>query len=315
MTELIQFFIKRPYFLPAPFIIFFILLALLIRKPKPEPPAPEPPPPTQAEIMMTALSKAYPDRIGQAQFINEDWAFQIGETWFYYSDGRILPEDLKEKAYEYGATRFYTAYAAGMPWNPPIPDQPSWGRSATAGRGVGAARSGRRHQHFFEALWGISSREEASKQMKEVEFLKHTVKIHGGIEKQLAIVEKLILSAAESNPAVQKWIDSLGLVDAWNWRNVASSGNRSFHSYGIAIDLLPKNLGGQATYWLWTSQHTPEWWKVPYNKRYHPPDEVVLAFESAGFIWGGKWPYYDTMHFEYHPEVFVLNDIPLLLKE
>jgi hypothetical protein len=38
---------------------------------------------------------------------------------------------------------------------------------------------------------------------------------------------------------------------------------------------------------------------------------VILAFESVGFIWGGKWPYYDTMHFEYHPEVFVLGGIPL----
>ncbi|NUM57423.1 MAG: M15 family metallopeptidase, partial [Bdellovibrionaceae bacterium] len=27
-------------------------------------------------------------------------------------------------------------------------------------------------------------------------------------------------------------------------------------------------------------------------------------FESEGFIWGGKWNHYDTMHFEYRPELF-----------
>ena len=26
-------------------------------------------------------------------------------------------------------------------------------------------------------------------------------------------------------------------------------------------------------------------------------------FERHGFIWGGKWHHYDTMHFEYRPEL------------
>jgi D-alanyl-D-alanine carboxypeptidase len=26
-------------------------------------------------------------------------------------------------------------------------------------------------------------------------------------------------------------------------------------------------------------------------------------FEQHGFIWGGKWYHYDTMHFEYRPEI------------
>ena len=28
-------------------------------------------------------------------------------------------------------------------------------------------------------------------------------------------------------------------------------------------------------------------------------------FERHGFIWGGKWYHYDTMHFEYRPEFFI----------
>jgi hypothetical protein len=36
---------------------------------------------------------------------------------------------------------------------------------------------------------------------------------------------------------------------------------------------------------------------------------VIRIFESFGFIWGGKWRYYDTMHFEYRPEILVLSGI------
>ena len=34
------------------------------------------------------------------------------------------------------------------------------------------------------------------------------------------------------------------------------------------------------------------------------PKEVVDIFERYGFIWGGRWYHYDTMHFEYRPELF-----------
>ena len=33
------------------------------------------------------------------------------------------------------------------------------------------------------------------------------------------------------------------------------------------------------------------------------PLEIVEAFEHEGFIWGGQWAHYDTMHFEYRPEL------------
>jgi len=33
------------------------------------------------------------------------------------------------------------------------------------------------------------------------------------------------------------------------------------------------------------------------------PWEIVRIFEAHGFIWGGKWYHYDTMHFEYRPEL------------
>ena len=42
---------------------------------------------------------------------------------------------------------------------------------------------------------------------------------------------------------------------------------------------------------------------TPLKKRWMPPKEVIDAFESEGFIWGGYWTIWDNMHFEYHPEL------------
>ena len=30
----------------------------------------------------------------------------------------------------------------------------------------------------------------------------------------------------------------------------------------------------------------------------------TTAVEAEGFAWGGRWFYFDTMHFEYRPELF-----------
>jgi peptidoglycan LD-endopeptidase CwlK len=43
--------------------------------------------------------------------------------------------------------------------------------------------------------------------------------------------------------------------------------------------------------------------RIPYRNKV--PFEIVSIFEKHGFIWGGKWYHYDTMHFEYRPELFL----------
>src|SRR5260370_39823973 len=43
--------------------------------------------------------------------------------------------------------------------------------------------------------------------------------------------------------------------------------------------------------------------RFPYKNEI--PWEIVHIFEKHGFIWGGKWYHYDTMHFEYRPEMIV----------
>jgi hypothetical protein len=76
----------------------------------------------------------------------------------------------------------------------------------------------------------------------------------------------------------------------FNCRVVADTGMPSMHGTGTAIDL---NVA-MSDYWLWRRG-------APYTNRM--PMEIVAIFERHGFIWGGKWSHYDTMHFEYRPEM------------
>lgn len=78
------------------------------------------------------------------------------------------------------------------------------------------------------------------------------------------------------------------------YRKIAGTHRLSTHSYGIAIDI---NVA-YAHYWRWASQDTDS---IQYKNRV--PHTIVSIFEKHGFIWGGKWYHYDTMHFEYRPEL------------
>jgi hypothetical protein len=64
------------------------------------------------------------------------------------------------------------------------------------------------------------------------------------------------------------------------------------HAYGAAIDIATRH----ADYWRWSRGETPRW-------RNRIPLAIVRIFEQHGFAWGGAWYHYDTMHFEYRPEV------------
>src|SRR5262249_24851852 len=73
-------------------------------------------------------------------------------------------------------------------------------------------------------------------------------------------------------------------------RAVKDTGNRSAHAWGVAIDINTKF----ADYWLWAKNGAC---------RNQIPFEIVEVFERHGFIWGGKWAHFDTMPYEYRPEL------------
>lgn len=87
------------------------------------------------------------------------------------------------------------------------------------------------------------------------------------------------------------------------WRKVRGANRQSAHSYGIAIDI---NVT-YSDYWLWKSHgNNDELAIIQYVNRI--PLEVVDIFERHGFIWGGRWYHFDTMHFEFRPELNPISE-------
>ena len=262
----------------------------------------------RAEQVMKALAAAYPDRIGQAELRGGDWAVPLRDRWYYYAGGRLLPEHLRDEAPEYDPHPFYNYPAELPPWKDPSPEEVERFRGMANNRNRNPPK---RSQHFYDDLWRAGSRDESYARVISLRFLGASVMVHYSILEELALVEERILAEARRDPAVRAWVNGINTLDGWNWRSIADTQSRSFHAYGAAIDILPKSLGGRETYWLWAARKKPEWWTVSYSQRFHPPAAVVKAFESYGFIWGGKWLFFDTMHFEYRPEILILSGMPL----
>lgn len=81
----------------------------------------------------------------------------------------------------------------------------------------------------------------------------------------------------------------------YNCRVIAGTDRMSAHGSGIAIDIASKH----SNYWRWSKPDKTG--RIRYRNEI--PWEIVRVFEKHGFIWGGKWYHYDTMHFEYRPEL------------
>jgi len=45
--------------------------------------------------------------------------------------------------------------------------------------------------------------------------------------------------------------------------------------------------------------------EIPEDAVAYEESFILFLFEKYGFIWGGKWFHYDTMHFEYRPELLI----------
>jgi hypothetical protein len=93
------------------------------------------------------------------------------------------------------------------------------------------------------------------------------------------------------------------------WRKVKGTNRLSLHSFVIAIDL---NITKSSS-WEWDCKCTDEHRILaPHTSKI--PQIIIDTFEKYGFIWGGKWYHYDTMHFEYRPELgYLSNSSPMAL--
>jgi peptidoglycan L-alanyl-D-glutamate endopeptidase CwlK len=116
---------------------------------------------------------------------------------------------------------------------------------------------------------------------------------------KLTTVSNQLEALVEHHPDYLKYLDKPS--GAFYWRHIQHSNRRSPHSFGIAIDLNTEH----SNYWIWDSgiktNHLNQKDKIVYTNSI--PCDIVSIFENNGFIWGGKWLHYDTMHFEYRPEL------------
>lgn len=153
-----------------------------------------------------------------------------------------------------------------------------------------------RNEAFFKKMYGDCEKDEVRPHLAIIDWLpkkgggKLAVTTVNGVDEKLkAVSDELDALPDKFTPYL---IPSAGV---YNCRNIAGSNLKSVHAYGAAIDIN----AAHSDYWLWSKQDGKG--GIPYRNRV--PDEIVEVFERHGFIWGGKWYHFDTMHFEYRPEL------------
>ncbi|MBN2870033.1 MAG: M15 family metallopeptidase [Campylobacterales bacterium] len=151
-----------------------------------------------------------------------------------------------------------------------------------------------RYQPFFQALYG-KNKKEIEKNIVTIEWptLKGSVKLP--VTKIAGVDKKLYAIGQEISKLPKKeriWAEG---ATTYAYRVIKDTDRLSMHSFGIAIDLAP------ATTQYWKDEASAETAKIGYKNTM--PLSIVRIFEKHGFVWGGRWYHYDTMHFEYRPEL------------
>lgn len=148
-----------------------------------------------------------------------------------------------------------------------------------------------RCDQLFKKMYGNSEGAVRST-LVNVNWMGQTVKF----TKVNGAAEQLAKVAAEiaQYPELKKYLASSG---TFYWRKVRGANRMSAHSYGIAFDIGVPN----SDYWLWKNPNAKETDKIAYANRF--PHKIAEIFRKHGFIWGGAWYHFDTMHFEYRPEI------------
>lgn len=233
-------------------------------------------PPADIQERLAALVRAYPDWIAG---VADGFLILRGGAKLKISDGRTDKsfDELLEKPDV--DDMFYAAYPAGTPPRPP-------GRNFDPGRV--------RFEPLFIAMYGDCKTNALTKSLHAVEWLpqhhggKVMITAVNGVDRALAAVSQELDQLP--GDLVKYLKPSAG---TYNCRAIAGSSARSMHAYAAAIDI---NVT-YSDYWRWAPHPAEPTWK---NRI---PIEVVQIFERHGFIWGGYWYHYDTMHFEYRPEL------------
>jgi hypothetical protein len=259
--------------------------------------------PLPGEREIAALAAAWPGRVAETAVRGGEWMLRVEDTWFAWAQGRLLPEAERSRWAEFEPYLFYR-YPLSLP--PIAPLDPEAGRRLTRRLRDEQLSPPRRSQEFLGLLLRSASRAETEKHMVKMEVAGFTVTVHEELEAPLTLVSGELRDLRRSDPQTAAFLKALIEINGYNYRYVEGTRTRSYHSYGIAIDLIPRSYGRKETYWMWAANRTSTWWEIPYERRWMVPEKVLRSFERHGFVWGGKWLLFDTMHFDYRPEVLLM---------
>ena len=220
------------------------------------------------------LVKAYPDFLDSADDNN-----------LYWKDGTVMIyDDGKQKSFDELLDnadledQMSQEYVKGADWENPPPVNFEPGRI--------------RNEEFFRKMYGNSAGEVQST-LTNVQWLPNS--------ENTSIIFTTVNGADEQLYKVSQELDNLSNellkyvknnAGSFNWRVIAKTNRLSMHSFAIAVDINTQ----YSNYWQWEKG-------LKYKNQI--PMEIVEVFEKHGFIWGGKWYHFDTMHFEYRPELIV----------
>jgi D-alanyl-D-alanine carboxypeptidase len=226
---------------------------------------------------LDALVRAYPDQL--AGYDSVDLIWRDGSR-MPLSDGRPAKGFAEMLRHGSLLDQLRLHYPAGTMAAPPGPDDDP-GRI--------------RNRAFFERMYGDCWHGEVASRLVPVVWLPRSwgrsirITSVNGVAGRLAAVSDELDVLPD---AVRRY--AYPPAGTYNCRTVADTGEPSMHAWGAAIDISTAH----ADYWLWRGSGLSE--AGPVNRI---PLEIVAIFERHGFIWGGKWSHYDTMHFEYRPEL------------
>lgn len=265
-------------------------------------------------LVLEAYAAAYPGRFSAPEMVGGDWTIRLDGQRFAWAGGRLLPAG--EGTRLVAAAGSATAASAWSPhsfytYPKELPPQAALSAAEKERLIAAAAERDRRpledNPAFFDLLWGAADEQSSWDRQKTLLFFGREILVHRDLLEELTLIEAEIRAAAQRDRSVGNWIEGIGSVGGYLWRRIAGTKSRSLHAYGIAIDLVPARAGGKAWYWRDARASGLPWYELPYARRISLPPVVIHAFESRGFVWGGKWRFWDDVHFEYRPEILILN--------
>ena len=253
------------------------------------------------------LINSYPELSIKAEFkdAQNDYVLTFennGQSYeFLWAKGSVLPKDELENSGMY----WHLIYDySNVLRDPKTFSEEEIQRLKEYGTVKNRRRSAGTPMFFFDAVYSSFSRKSIEPHIIGTAFLGKNTRVHEIVLPHLKKVEEKIRQMEKTSPEIQVFVRELKSAAAYHWREIDGTNRKSFHSLGIAVDVLPVAYHGGEVFWSWARDKNPEGWMMtPLKKRWMPPKEVIDAFESEGFIWGGYWAIWDNMHFEYHPEL------------